>query len=92
MKIPVKELAESLLFREVFSGLFILYSNKFLCNSCRISYVINDWFVLMLKTSLKRFGSVIALFPKLTHEFGDQILSLSKIIFIKDDDHVKLNI
>lgn len=27
----------------------------------------------------------------LTHEFWDQILSLSKFIFLKDGDHVKLN-
>lgn len=54
--------------------------------------VISGWFVLMLKTYLWRGFGVLAYFLKLTHEFWDQVLSLSKISFLKDDDHVKLNI
>ena len=52
-----------------------------------------SWLGLEPRPPAVKYGVLITGPPgkSLTHEFWDQILSLSKFIFLKDGDHVKLN-
>lgn len=85
---------QSLCFLEKFSVAFsfCILINSFVTHVDHILEYPHDWFVLILKTYLWRgFGPLLPYFLNSHINFGIRFY-LSKIVFIKDDDYVKLNI